>query len=151
MNDRSIGFWVIQVPGWILLLYLIVAQGIPAFDYQLGVRMGTQESAAAVTEVGAAFWYGFAFGDLITYIPLLAVGLFGYWFGYTWSRAVLAAALGITVYWPVVCLTTVSAAHGLEGWSLANETAYWFVLPIIALWGAFSLWRISIETKRRFE
>ena len=70
---RNINYWLLQIPGWLLLLYLIYAQAIPAFSYDLGVAMGTQESASQITEVGAAFWYGFAFGDLITYIPLLAV------------------------------------------------------------------------------
>ena len=115
MPRKDALFWALQGPGWALLLYLVVAQGIPAFDYELGVRMGTQESAEAVTEVGAAFWYGFAFGDLVTYIPLLAVGLYGHWRGDSWATTVLAAALGITVYWPVVCLATVTAAHGAEG------------------------------------
>jgi hypothetical protein len=147
MNDRGVGFWVVQGPGWLLLLYLIVAQAVPAFDYQLGVLMGTQEPASAVTEVGVAFWKGFAFGDLVTYIPLLAVGLLGYWRGDPWGRVVLGAALGITIYWPVVCLTTVVAAHGLDGWRLASESAYWIVLPIIALWGAFGLWRLVLEAR----
>ena len=96
--NRDIGFWVLEGPGWLLAFYLIVAQAIPAFDYQLGVRMGTQESAAAITEVGTAFWYGFAFGDLVTYIPLLVAGLIGYWMNHSWGRVVLGAALGITVY-----------------------------------------------------
>ena len=59
--------------------------------------MGTQEAAEVVSEVGVAFWYGFAFGDLIAYIPLLAIGLIG----------------------------------------------YWLVLPLITLWGAWGLWRLT--------
>jgi hypothetical protein len=39
---RGFAFWALQVPGWLLLIYLIYAQGISAFDYQLGVTMGTQ-------------------------------------------------------------------------------------------------------------
>ncbi|MGI9302247.1 MAG: hypothetical protein ACR2RB_06005 [Gammaproteobacteria bacterium] len=140
---RGVGFWALQGPGWVLVCYLIYAQGIPVFDYALGVRMGTQESAAAITQVGTAFWYGFAFGDLVTYIPILAAGLFGHWLGHIWSRVVLGAALGITVYWPVVSLAAVVAARGAEGWHLPNETAYWIVLPMIALWGAFGLWRVA--------
>lgn len=77
-------------PGWLLLAYLVYAQAIPAFDYDLGVSMGTQEPAEQVTAVGVAFWYGFA----------------------------LAAALGITVYWPSVCLAAIIAAHDAPGWSL---------------------------------
>ena len=77
MARRGTGFWLLQGPGWLLLLYLVYAQGIPALDYELGVAMGTQEPAAEITEVGAAFWWGFALGDLVIYMPLLAAGLAG--------------------------------------------------------------------------
>ena len=58
-QQRGSGFWAIQIPGWLLMVYLIYAQGIPALNYQWGVNMGTQEPAETITEVGAAFWYGF--------------------------------------------------------------------------------------------
>lgn len=148
--NKSPGDWMIFGPGWLLLLYLVYAQAIPAFDYQLGVRMGTQEPADAITEVGVAFWYGFAFGDLVVYIPLLAIGLVGHWRRKTWGLLVLAAALGITVYWPVVCLATIAAARSADGWSLPNETIFWIVLPIIALWGVFGLFslHLALTTQR---
>ncbi len=60
MKKRSITFWFIQGPGWLLFAYLLFAQGIPAIDYQFGVAMGTQEPAAVISEVGVAFWKGFA-------------------------------------------------------------------------------------------
>ena len=145
MRMRSGEIWLVQCPGWLLLLYLVYAQAIPAFDYDLGVRMGTQEPASAVTEVGVGFWYGFAFGDLVAYIPLLLFGLVGHSLARSWGRVALAAALGITVYWPVVCLAAVFTARGATGWYLANETAYWFVLPVIAIWAAIALWRIAAE------
>ncbi|QYZ66519.1 MAG: hypothetical protein OI74_11345 [Gammaproteobacteria bacterium (ex Lamellibrachia satsuma)] len=141
---RDISFWLVQWPGWLLLFYLIYAQAIPAFDYDLGVAMGTQESAEQISEVGVAFWYGFAFGDLVTYIPLLAVGLVGHWLGRTWGRVILGAALGITVYWPVVSLSAVVAARDAVGWNLASETPYWIVLPLITVWGAWGLWRMTL-------
>lgn len=56
MVKRKPDFWWLQIPGWILLAYLVYAQAIAAFDYDLGVRMGTQESAQQITEVGAAYW-----------------------------------------------------------------------------------------------
>jgi len=37
MQKRDFGFWSVQIPGWLLLAYLVYAQAIPAFDYQLGV------------------------------------------------------------------------------------------------------------------
>jgi len=140
MPDHKPSFWILQGPGWLLLAYLIVAQGISALDYGLGVTMGTQESADVITEVGVAFWYGFAFGDLVVYIPLLAIGLTGQWFGRAWTDMVLIAALGITAYWPVVCLAAVVAARDAQGWLLSNETNYWLVLPVISVWGAWGLW-----------
>ena len=115
MMKRDVNFWLIQLPGWLLLFYLVYAQAIPAFDYDTGVAMGTQESAEMITEVGTAFFYGFAFGDLVSYIPLLAIGLIGHWIGKMWGRVILAAALGITVYWPIVCLAAVVAARDAAG------------------------------------
>ncbi|MBL3591557.1 MAG: hypothetical protein JMN24_17490 [gamma proteobacterium endosymbiont of Lamellibrachia anaximandri] len=86
---RDISFWILQGPGWLLLFYLIYAQAIPAFDYDLGIAMGTQEPAELISDVGVAFWYGFAFGDLVTYIPLLTLGLIGYWLNQMWGRVLL--------------------------------------------------------------
>lgn len=143
MEGRDAGFWVIQVPGWLLLTYLVYAQAIPAFDYDLGVRMGTQEPAAQITQVGAAFWYGFAFADLVVYIPLLGAGLLGHWMGARWAGLVLGSALGITVYWPIVCLAAVERAHGAPGWNPADTTQYWIVLPIIVLWAGLGLWQLA--------
>ncbi|MBT8118124.1 MAG: hypothetical protein KJN89_00280 [Gammaproteobacteria bacterium] len=143
MMKRDVNFWLIQLPGWLLFFYLVYAQAIPAFDYDMGVAMGTQEPAEQITEVGTAFWYGFAFGDLVSYIPLLAIGLIGHWIGKMWGRVILAAALGITVYWPIVCLAAVVAARHAAGWNISDETPYWIVLPLIAFWGMWALWCIS--------
>ncbi len=121
-----------------MLAYLVLAQAIPAVDYDLGVRMGTQEPAERITEVGAAFWYGFAFADLVVYIPVLAVGLMGFATRRPWAKVVLGAALGITVYWPVVVLAAAVKARAAAGWSI-DEAQYWVVLPLIAAWAVGSL------------
>ncbi len=139
------------MPGWLLLIYLIYAQAIPAFDYSLGVSMGTQDSAEKITEVGTAFFYGFAFGDLLVYIPLLLVGLIGHFRVKIWGKAILAAALGITVYWPIVCLAALVAAREAPGWNILNETPYWVVLPTTAVWGAWGLVAIIRETQQANE
>lgn len=131
-------FWVLQVPGWLLVAYLVYAQCTAAFSYSLGIRLGTQEPADRVTEVGVAFWKGFAGADLF-YTPLLALGLFGHLVGAAWAEIILAAALGITVYWPITCLWAIRAARGAAGWSLPKEHQYWVVLPIIAAWGFVGL------------
>jgi hypothetical protein len=128
----------VQIPGWTLLAYLIYAQAIPAFNYDLGVRMGTQESAQRITEVGVAFWYGFALADLLVYIPLLGLGLVGHRLRRPWWKVVLGAALGITVYWPVVVLAAAVDATGVTGWEI-NTSAYWLVLSPIICWALLSL------------
>lgn len=140
----EIGFWVVQAPGWALVLYLVVAQCVSAFDYSLGVRMGTQEPADRITEVGVAFFKGFAGADLV-YAPLLAIGLAGHLLGAEWTGPILGAALGITVYWPIVCLWAVRSARGAPGWSLPKEAQYWVVLPAISIWGAVATGALLAE------
>ena len=83
--------------------------------------MGTQEPADIVSEVGVAFWYGFALADLLVYIPLLALGLVGYLLNLSWGKIVLSAALSVTVYWPVVCLAALVAARDAAGWNLGSD------------------------------
>lgn len=148
MKEGVTAYWLVQGPGWLLFLYLVFAQAIPAFDYQLGIDMGTQEPATRISEVGVAFWRGFAWGDLLVYIPLLGLGLFGHARGRRWGIPALAAALGITIYWPLVCLAAVVAARGAQGWHLVDEKAYWLVLPLIAAWGATALWLIGAQLNR---
>jgi len=137
---RGRAFVFIQVTGWLFLVYLVYAQGITALDYDYGVAMGTQEPAERITEVGVAFWYAFALGDAVFYIPLLLAGLIGMAKDWQWGRGVMIAAMGITVYWPIVCLVAIASARGAPGWTLPKETEYWIVLPIIAAWAAWVLW-----------
>jgi len=144
--DRGPVFWWLQIPGWLLLAYLVYAQALPAFDYELGVRMGTQESAERITEVGTAFFYGFAFADLVIYIPLLAAGLIGHYFVRPWSRVIFGAALGITVYWPLVALAAAVDARDASGWVI-DETPYWIVLPAIAAWALWGLSRLARDER----
>ncbi len=142
VRRRGAAFWWLQVPGWLLLVYLVYAQGISAIDYELGVRMGTQEPPETITEVGAAFWFGFAFADLAIYIPLLAAGLIGHCRGRRWGRIAFGAALGISVYWPVVVLSAAVDARDAAGWAI-DETPYWVVLPAIAVWALWGLINVA--------
>jgi hypothetical protein len=149
MNETSPrrGFWffAVQGPGWFLLAYLTIAQGLTALSYDLGVSMGTQEPAEKITEVGTAFWYGFAFADLVFYIPLLLAGLIGHLRGTQWGRVSLIAALGITVYWLVVCLAALVDARDAAGWNVGSEVPFWIVLTAIVVWGAVGLVAVARE------
>lgn len=135
----NIAFWLIQVPGWLLFAYLVAAQCTAAVSYSFGVQMGSQEPADRITEVGVAFFKGYAGADLIFYTPLLGLGLVGHLLGSSWTSVALGAAFGVTVYWPIACLWTVKTARGAAGWDLPKENQYWTVLPIIAGWGGLGL------------
>lgn len=148
MLKRDIKIYLLHGPGWFLVAYLIYAQAIPAFDYELGISMGTQESSEVISDVGVAFWYGFAFGDLVIYLPLFMAGLIGHWVGKAWGSILLGASLGITVYWPIVCLAAIVSARDATGWNLESELAYWIVLPLITIWGLWGLWYVSSHTAR---
>ena len=148
MKNHVMARRFLQASSWIFLAYLIYAQGIPAANYEYGVAMGTQEPASQITEVGVAFWYGFAFGDVVFYIPLFLAGLIGFAKGTGWGKGLLIAAMGITVYWPIVCLSAIVMARGAPGWSLPKESDYWIVLPVIALWGAWCLWWLVSRSER---
>ena len=123
---------LIKIPGWLLFWYLVVGQCIPAIHYDWGVRMGTQDPPEVVTAVGVAFWKGFATADLVFYVPLLGYGL------WTWNFTSLAVALGITVYWPIVCLVAAIKARNAPGWTL-DEGPFVVILPIFILWACASL------------
>ena len=132
-------FWIIQLPGWLLFVYLLIAQCAAAVSYAVGIRMGTQEPPERITEVGVAFFKGYAGADLIFYVPLLGVSLVGHLWGTSSAPLLLSAALGVTVYWPIACLWTVKVARGAKGWDLPKEAQYWIFLPAIAAWAALSL------------
>ncbi len=136
---QEFGFWIIQIPGWCLFTYLAITQCLSALNYNLGVRLGFQDSEKDVTEIGRAFWWGFAAGDLLLYTPLLGLGLIGHWHGANWSEFLLSAAFGITAYWTVVCLAAVRTACKSPEWKILDQKAYWIVLPIICLWGVCGL------------
>ena len=73
------------------------------------------------------------------------VGLIGHLCAQTWGKVIFAAALGITLYWPLVCLVALVHARDATGWDVADETPYWVSLPFIALWGAWGLWALRRE------
>ena len=59
-----------------------------------------------------------------------------------WWRTAVGAALGITLYWPVVALAAAVDARDAAGWDV-DETAYWILLPVIAIWALWGLVAIA--------
>ncbi len=132
-------FWFIQIPGWLLFIYLVATQCTAAVSYAFAERHGFQETADEITEVGVAFFKGFAFADLVFYVPLLGAGLAAHALGAAWAPLVIGGALCVTIYWPIVCLRMALAARDAPGWHLKDEMLYWVILVPITLWAAAGL------------
>jgi len=139
-------YWVIST-AWVLLIYLIYGQALSALSYDLGVHLGTQLPADIITEIGVAFFLGFAIVDAIVYIPLFLVSLVGFWAMYTWWWVLFSAALGISLYWPIACLATMTFLQNEPTWKLPNEEyrTYSVVLPCISIWATWGLWLMLAE------
>jgi len=63
----------------------------------------------------------------------------------------LAAALGITVYWPIVCLAALVDARNAVGWHVASEAPYWVVCILVSGWGLAGLWCMLKEQRQQWE
>lgn len=135
---------VLQAGGLALLAFVLVGQTGALLNYEWTVAAGLQESADQVTPVGVAFNIGFAVADTLVYVPLLVAGLAGLWLGHPWGRLAMAAALGITAYWPIVCLRAIYEAAGAPGFAFSRQTIYAaLLLPVMAygIWGLAFLLR----------
>lgn len=140
---RSRLFWAVQISGWLLLVVLACAQITSAFNYDLGIAMGFQKPAEMITEVGRASWHGFAIADSIIYVPVMAIGLFGHARGTSWGRYGLAAAAGISLYWPAVFGATLVLSRSAADWHLDTELPVWAFGAVFFAWALVALWSLA--------
>jgi len=117
----------------------ILGQTMAFINYDFTVTMELQEPAEETTEVGVAFNKGFGFGDTVVYIPLLLIGIVGMIKRKFWGLFSMSGSLAITMYWPVVCLSTLLFAKGSPGFNFTDYLSYSVLLPIIALYGFWGL------------
>ena len=146
--QRPAGFWVLQGVGLLLCVILLAGQTLSLVDYDLTVALGLQEPAGQITDVGVAVNLGFAAADTIVYLPLLAAGLAGLWLGRPWGTVALAAALGITAYWPVAVLFMLFFAEDAPGFTFPYLAAYAAGLVPVAVFGLWGLWYLVRHRER---
>jgi hypothetical protein len=118
---------------------LLIGQTGALIDYDLMVSLGLQEAAHEITEIGVVYNEAFAAADTFVYLPLLVIGLVGLWFQTRWGVVTLAAALGITAYWPIVALCALYAAIGTPGFNFSNHTLYTAILVPVFVYGLCGL------------
>ena len=141
-NKREIGFWVLMIPGLLILFMLIFGQMISFIDYDFTVSLGLQESVNVIGEFGVASNKAFGVGDTLIYLPLLIFGLIGLWQKKGWGLFAMLGALAITAYWPIVNLFFLYFAKDLPGFNFTDFVSYTIVLSLISIYGLWGMWYI---------
>jgi len=132
--------------GILLNILFLLGQTMAIIDYDLAVELGFQEPVSDVTEVGVALNKGFGLADTIVYVPLFVLGIIGLIKKHRMGFYAMFAAMGITVYWPVVSLSTVFYAKGAKGWFFNDYTAYTVILLLVVCYG---IWGMSLLIKNK--
>ena len=138
-NKRTAGFRVLMIFGIIMLLILIFGQVMSYIKYEFTVSLGLQESVDVIGEAGVAVNKGIGAGDTIIYLPLLIAGLIGLWFRKKWGLFVMAGAMAITAYWPMVSLFFFIFAKGTPGFYFTEYLSYSILLSAFTLCGLWGL------------
>ncbi len=146
-GKRTVGFWVLMVIGILLSAMLLLGQTMSFINYDFAVSIGLQESRDAVGEIGVAINKGFGVGDTIVYVPLLVIGIVGLWLKKKWGLFAMAGALGITAYWPMVCLFFLLFAKGSPGFNFTSFTSYTILLTAITIYGLWGFWYLYKNRK----
>ena len=140
IETRNIGFWILISLGILLTIMLLMGQTFSLINYDLTVSLGLQESVEEVSEVGVAWAKGFAFGDTVLYLPLLLIGIIGLLKRRSWGFYSMFGALAITVYWPIVSLSTIFIGRTALNLNPDKYVSYSIILPLIAIYGLWGMW-----------
>lgn len=146
-GKRTASFWVILIVGLIWGVWLILGQTMSFINYDFTVSISMQESKDIIGEMGVAINKGFGVADTLIYLPLWLAGLVGLWRKKAWGLFLMAAAFGITAYFPVVCLFWLLFARGITDFRFTNFTTYTILLTIFTLYGLWGLWYLCKHRK----
>ena len=146
-NKRTNGFWILMIPGILILVMLIFGQMMSFINYEFTVSIGLQESVEVFSEFGVAMNKAFGVSDTIIYLPLLVSGLLGLWQKKSWGVSALIGALAITAYWPIVHIFFVIYANGLPGFNFTDYTSFIIVLIVISTYGLWGFLYLNNNRK----
>jgi len=145
-KKRTTGFWFLTGFGVFLTIVYVLGQTMAVINYDFAVSIDLQEPVNEITEIGVALNKGFGFGDTVIYIPLFVIGIIGLLKRTALGLFAMLGAMAVTVYWPVVSLSTVMFAKGARGWYFTDYRSYSIVLSLIALYG---IWGFIFLYKNR--
>lgn len=144
--ERTLGFWVLIVVGILLNVLYLLGQTMALINYEFAVSIGLQESIHEITEVGVALNKGFGLGDTFFYMPLFIIGIICLIRRKALGLYMMFGAMAITVYWPIVSLSTLYFAKGSPGWNFGDYNAFSILLSLISIYG---LWGMIFLYKKR--
>ncbi len=139
-TKRPLGFRLIIGFGIFMIAFMLLGQTMSFIDYDFTVSLGLQEHGDIVTAIGVAMNKGFGLADTIVYIPLVALGIAGLFMRRQWGVFAMMGAMGITAYWPIVCLSFIYFAKGAPGFAFTRYGAYTVLLSTISLIGIWGMW-----------
>jgi hypothetical protein len=139
MNSRKSGFCVLMILGVFFLLMLLFGQMMSFINYDFSVSLGLQESVDILGDTGVAINKAFGVGDTMIYLPLLLIGLIGLWLKKKWGLFSMIGALGITAYWPMVCLFILIMTKGLPEFHFNSFIEYTVVLSLFTIYGIWGI------------
>lgn len=146
-QKRVSGFWILISIGFLLNILFLLGQTMAIIDYDFAVSLGLQETVDEVTAVGVALNKGFGFADTVFYIPLFLIGLIGTLKRKTFGKYTLVGALAITVYWPIVNLSTLFFAKGISGFHFTDFVSFSILLSLIILYGLWGIYFLIYKSK----
>jgi len=137
---RATGFWFLIGFGIFLNLIYLLGQTMAIVNYDFAVSIHLQEPLDEITEIGVALNKGFGFGDTVFYIPLFVIGIIGLLKRAVFGLYTMFGAMAITIYWPIVVLSTVFFAKDSPGWHFTDYSTYSIILLLIIIYGIWGFW-----------
>ena len=135
IENRISGFWFLIGIGILLNIIYVFGQTMAIINYNFAVSINLQEPMDEITEIGVALNKGFGFADTVFYIPLFVIGIIGLLKRTTLGLFAMLGAMAVTIYWPIVSLSTLIFAKGAREWHFTDYTTYTILLSLIALYG----------------
>ena len=132
-TKRPVAFWLFAAFLTFTIVFVLTGQTMSLADYDFTVRHGLQESPALVSMFGVQVNRGFAAGDTIVYLPLVAVSLAGLCMRKRWSLITTAGVAAISAYWSVTVIFMFLFLPGTPGYAYVPGAE---ILGVVGLYTA---------------
>ena len=138
--DRSLSIWSLIAGMIFLTVMILLGQSSAVFNYDFAVSLSLQESADKVGSHFVQFNRAVGAADTVAYIPLLVASIIGLLLRQRWALYTTAAVMGISLYWPVICLFMMLFMSGESGYNFPLSPSYVAIFVAVMAFGAWGLY-----------